>query len=164
MDMRRVLLVGVLMAMCGSAGAATYYVATTGSDAAAGSEAAPWKTINTSVGKMADGDTLMVQAGTYTETLGLYKIGVHAVPITIQAVTRRTVILEGTGAQRDCFWTNLGADVLNKGCNVVGLVIQNWTPHSAFCVCLARSHSPAKSLSRSRGSNCRYSPRQAQRL
>jgi hypothetical protein len=45
----------------------TLFVATTGSDTTGdGSEARPWKTIRTGIGKMLSGDTLVVKVGTYS--------------------------------------------------------------------------------------------------
>ena len=43
----------------------TYYVATTGSDTAAGTSAAPWKTLQKAANAVAAGDTVIVRAGTY---------------------------------------------------------------------------------------------------
>jgi len=49
--------------------AATYYVATTGSDANLGTEAAPYRTLNKGVKALKSGDTLYVRDGTYAESL-----------------------------------------------------------------------------------------------
>jgi len=56
------------LAFAGSAQAADYYVATTGSDSNPGSQAAPWRTIAHAVDKMVAGDTTYVRGGTYNET------------------------------------------------------------------------------------------------
>lgn len=55
----------------GRSGAAPtiYYVATTGSDSNAGTQAAPFRTLNRGVSVLTPGDTLRVGAGTYDETL-----------------------------------------------------------------------------------------------
>lgn len=58
------------MAVSGTAWAATYYVATNGSDSNNGSQAAPWRTIAHGSQKMAGGDTLYIRAGTYNEGIG----------------------------------------------------------------------------------------------
>ena len=49
----------------GISGAATYYVATTGSDGAAGAIGTPWLTINKCATTMVAGDTCYVRGGTY---------------------------------------------------------------------------------------------------
>jgi len=49
-----------------SADAATYYMATTGSNSNVGAEASPWLTLQYSMGRMAGGDTLIIEDGTYT--------------------------------------------------------------------------------------------------
>ncbi len=53
----------------GQAWAATYYVATNGSDSNAGSEAAPFKTIARGSKALNVGDTLYIRAGTYAEAM-----------------------------------------------------------------------------------------------
>lgn len=63
------LVVGSL-AVSRAASAAEYYVATTGSDSAAGSEAAPWATFAHAQSAVAAGDTVYFRAGTYAYTAG----------------------------------------------------------------------------------------------
>ena len=60
-----VLLGGVLGAQVGEA--ATYYVATTGSDHAEGSPDAPFRTINRAAELARPGDTVVVHSGEYRE-------------------------------------------------------------------------------------------------
>ncbi|MEK7624590.1 MAG: hypothetical protein AAB404_02650, partial [Patescibacteria group bacterium] len=50
----------------GFAAAATYYMAATGSNSNTGAEAAPWLTLQYSMARMAGGDTLIIENGTYT--------------------------------------------------------------------------------------------------
>jgi parallel beta-helix repeat protein len=50
-----------------------------------GTEAQPWKTISRATGLLQPGDTLLVKAGTYRETVTLTQSGTAAQPITIQA-------------------------------------------------------------------------------
>jgi hypothetical protein len=47
----------------------TYYVATNGNDANSCTQASPCQTIVHGISKLASGDTLLIRAGTYTETL-----------------------------------------------------------------------------------------------
>ncbi len=58
-----------------SAHAATYYVATNGSDSNPGTESAPFKTIAKGSQTMSGGDTLYIRAGTYDESLNNFKNG-----------------------------------------------------------------------------------------
>src|SRR5262249_3365233 len=50
-------------------GAQTYYVSTSGSDAAAGSAAAPWATLRHAVPLLRPGDALYLRGGTYAQAL-----------------------------------------------------------------------------------------------
>ena len=59
-----------------AATAATYYVATTGSDANPGSQAKPFQTLNKGVSLLQAGDTLYIRGGTYTPgTFGQHGTG-----------------------------------------------------------------------------------------
>lgn len=62
------LLTGVVALAPSAAQAATYYVATDGSNFFGnGSSTSPWATIGYGIGRLAGGDTLIVRAGTYTD-------------------------------------------------------------------------------------------------
>lgn len=64
-----VALLGLLTAPAATAGAATYYVATDGSDAAAGTNTwTAWLTIDKATSTMVAGDTTYVRGGTYRES------------------------------------------------------------------------------------------------
>jgi hypothetical protein len=82
---KRTLLALTIILSCSMAKAATYYVATSGSDSANGSSGTPWKTPGTSMGKLNPGDTLIITAGTYVETssYSFSKQGTASSPITI---------------------------------------------------------------------------------
>lgn len=115
----RLLLIGLtvmLLLLVASAQAATYYVSTTGDDAAAGTQGAPWRSIEASVGKLHDGDVLMVGAGTYTE--GNINPGVHATPITIQAETPRAAVIDAVGHS-----FGIGSSGSVRGIRLIGLKI-----------------------------------------
>jgi|GEM_PF-1699566 len=68
------LLVVVALNLClvTTAHAADYYVATTGNDSNAGSEAAPFKTIAYAVSRLSEGDTVYVHGGVYNETRNIH--------------------------------------------------------------------------------------------
>jgi hypothetical protein len=76
----------------------TYFVATTGNDSAAGTEAAPFRTIQHVVGQIAAGDTVYVRQGVYKERLAPLKPGnATAGYITFSSYPGETATLDGTG-------------------------------------------------------------------
>jgi parallel beta-helix repeat protein len=82
--------------------AATFYVATYGDDANAGTEELPFQTLQRGARALRAGDTLIVKGGTYPETL-LWVIpsGTSwSQPVTVQAAPGETVVLQVT-AQAD---------------------------------------------------------------
>lgn len=90
--MQRLVMLAALAAcavLSSAASAATYYVAPTGSDTAAGTLDAPWRTFQTSLPRLAPGDTLVARGGTYTE----------AVSATVQPATAaaKTTVVAYTG-------------------------------------------------------------------
>jgi len=75
-----------------TASAATYYVATTGSDTTGnGSYATPWKTISKAATTMASGDVCQIRGGTYRETVTPAASGT-----TFQAYGNEIVAIDGT--------------------------------------------------------------------
>ena len=66
-----IFMISIFAAVMTVSAASTYYVATTGSDSGAGTELEPWLTISYAVSKASDGDTIIVAAGTYDETIKL---------------------------------------------------------------------------------------------
>jgi hypothetical protein len=94
-----IILLGSLIANCQ---AATYYVATTGSDSNPGTTTQPFRTITFAYSRVVAGDIIMVQPGTYTDYTsrwGFYlnKNGMAGKPITLQSVMRGAAILDGDG-------------------------------------------------------------------
>lgn len=69
----------------------TYYVATTGSDAADGSTGTPWLTIAKASTVLVGGDTVIVRAGTYNEQINETTHGTLGSVITYQVDTGATV-------------------------------------------------------------------------
>jgi len=78
--------------------AATFYVATSGDDANVGTEKSPFQTLQRGVRVLRAGDTLIVQGGTYPETLvWVIPSGTSwSQPVTVQAAPGETVILQST--------------------------------------------------------------------
>src|SRR5690349_18978526 len=67
----------------GTAWAATYYVATNGSDSSAGTESSPWRTIAHAVKRMQAGDTTYVKGGVYSEPPRFGRSGTASAPIKL---------------------------------------------------------------------------------
>jgi hypothetical protein len=76
--------------------AATYYVSPSGSDAAAGTQAAPFATVQFGVGKLNPGDVLVLRAGDYHESVTVTQSGTSAAPILIQSYPGETAVLVGS--------------------------------------------------------------------
>ncbi len=62
-----------------------FFVSPTGSDAASGAKAAPWKTLQHACNALKPGDTAHVLAGTYTEKIRFRSSGKPGAPITLKA-------------------------------------------------------------------------------
>jgi hypothetical protein len=77
------------------AGPTTYYVATTGSDQAAGTLVAPWKTIQRCATLARPGDTCAIRAGTYRETVTPVRSGTADGHITFTAYDGECVTVSG---------------------------------------------------------------------
>src|SRR5262245_36268045 len=90
--------------------AATFYVATTGSDKHPGTAEQPFRTVRGGARGLSAGDTLIVQAGTYAEDLNnAFPSGLSwSQPVTIRAAPGATVTLTPL-AQMDVFVAFVGA-------------------------------------------------------
>ena len=74
---------------------ATYYVSPNGSDSAAGTSNAPWRTIQNAADMLQPGQTAIVSAGNYGERVSIGRSGTNAAPITLQAASGADVKLLG---------------------------------------------------------------------
>lgn len=83
-----------------SADAATYYVATNGSDSANGSLAAPFRTLTRAAGLLSAGDVVNVRGGLYKETVQITVKGTADSRIVIRSYEGETAIFDGTGTGR----------------------------------------------------------------
>ena len=96
--MTRLLFFVLTVVLCGHsglAGAATYYVATTGNNAAAGTIGAPWQTVAMALATMVAGDTTYVRGGTYTEyNLNFARSGTAGNVITLKNYPSETPIID----------------------------------------------------------------------
>lgn len=66
-----------------------------GKDDAAGSEKAPWRTINHALEQLAAGDTLYLRGGTYREQVYCAASGKPDAPITVRAYPGERAVLDG---------------------------------------------------------------------
>src|SRR3954462_10521721 len=73
----------------------TYYVSTTGGDANPGALAAPFKTIQRAANAASAGDTVIVRAGTYRETVRVPRSGTAAAPIIFRPYPNERVTISG---------------------------------------------------------------------
>ncbi|MGE3539044.1 MAG: right-handed parallel beta-helix repeat-containing protein [Candidatus Tectimicrobiota bacterium] len=91
--------------------AATYYVATTGDDNATGTGAQPLRTLRKGAGKLRAGDTLIIKAGTYRETLlDVFPSGTSwSQAVTVRAEQGATVTLSPP-AKTDLFLSFVGSN------------------------------------------------------
>ena len=91
-------------------GGSTFYVSPTGSDSAAGSSGAPWRTIQKAASTLLAGQTAIVTAGNYGERVSITRSGTLAAPITLQVASGADVKLLGfdvTGSN----WVLNGFDI-----------------------------------------------------
>ena len=107
--MPQLLLCIVLLSFVLTGKAANWYVATNGSDSAAGTLAAPLRTITKAFSKAGIGDTIQVRGGTYREAVALVgKSGSAGSPITLTSYTNETAVLSGLDVQTLTWTTNSG--------------------------------------------------------
>lgn len=120
-----------------SAQATTYYVATSGNNAADGlTTASAFRSIAYAVGRVAPGDTIQVRGGSYTENVTISRPGSATQWITLQAYPGETPLLRSSGSgptiyfyHADCDEDVVGTGNGNSDCralywNVQGLTVQ----------------------------------------
>ncbi len=116
------------------AGAADYYVSPTGSDANAGTQSAPFRTIGRAYSRAVGGDRILAQPGTYTDYqsgwgLHLNKSGTASAPITIKSVQRGLAIINaGSQSNRPYAFYVDGAYNVIDGFKITG------APNSAVTI------------------------------
>ena len=117
--MNRILLSAVALAATATAArAATWHVATTGNDSAAGSASAPWRTIQHASDLVAPGDTVVIHAGSYLGFL-VTTVATQAQPIVF--IADGHVTIEGSQTtDRDAVHIEGAAWVTIEGLEVIG--------------------------------------------
>lgn len=93
----------------GVAGAATYYVATSGNDASNGSIATPFRTITKGAAVARPGDTVSVRGGVYNEIVKASVKGTAAARITIQSYPGEKAVIDGSGTAAATDLVQLGS-------------------------------------------------------
>lgn len=112
--------VAAALAIGSVARAATFHVSTTGSDAAAGTSAAPWRTIQRAADAVAPGDTVVVHPGSYVGFTVVAR-GTQAAPIAF--IADGAVAIDGAAtAERDAILIDGGAWIRIEGFTVTGAV------------------------------------------
>jgi parallel beta-helix repeat protein len=131
----------------GAAGAATYYVATTGSDTNPCTQAAPCATVARAGSQMVPGDTVYLRGGTYTTPIRETSLpsGTSSGPITVAAFPGEMVTIKPTGGAR-CITLETGnsigylvfdrliCDGINSvgGANAEGVLVERTHAHIRF--------------------------------
>lgn len=137
-----------------AAEAATYYVATTGSDSNPGTSSSPWRTVRYAVSKMVAGDTTYVRGGTYTESgIRFRRSGTQSAPIKLlnapgqfpiincsskSATTTNSVLFQNSSGYRYAIgWINLeGFEIRNCHNGILfynlhdSVIRRNWIHHN----------------------------------
>jgi parallel beta-helix repeat protein len=85
------------MSIATSASAVDRFVSLTGSDTAAGTITAPWKTIQKAANTAKAGDNVFIRAGTYKERVQINVSGTSTAPITFSNYLSEVVVLDETG-------------------------------------------------------------------
>ncbi|MEN6548514.1 MAG: right-handed parallel beta-helix repeat-containing protein [Armatimonadia bacterium] len=98
---------------------ATYFVATNGSDDAAGTSSTPWRNINHAVPLLQSGDVLIIRDGTYNEYVDLDLLAKASPAITIQAENPRKAIINSGNDNS----IGIGAWQPVQGVRLVGLKV-----------------------------------------
>ncbi len=89
-----ILLLG--LALAGSIFAAEFHVSPAGDDAGPGTAPAPWRTLQQAADRARAGDTVLVHAGTYRESVRITHGGTTAARLVFTAAGDGEVVLDGT--------------------------------------------------------------------
>ena len=97
----------LLLSLPLGAAATSYFVSESGNDSNAGTQAAPWRTIQKAANTVAAGDTVVLMDGTYTEgSIGFNRSGTAAKPITFVAANKWAAVVASTSGCQPGFSIN----------------------------------------------------------
>jgi len=116
----------------GSSSGKSWFVSATGSDSAAGTLAAPFKTITKAVGVATAGDTIELRAGTYTEAVVIRTAGTSTARITLRGYTAdlpARPVLQRSGSGPTIYFYNDACDegTIGTGSGNVDCFASWWT-------------------------------------
>jgi len=118
-------------ALISLASGAVYYVSTSGSDANAGTQTAPWRTVQHAATSVKAGDTVNIRAGVYNEAVTPSVSGSAAAgSITFQSYPGETATIDGTGLKVSNGQSGLFNIANLNYITVSGLEIRNFTSKS----------------------------------
>jgi len=108
----------------------TFYVATDGDDANAGTQESPFQTIRRGAQALRAGDTLIVQGGTYSQDSDHIVIPSGASssePVTVQAASGGSVLIQATGRiDTIVFFEDGSHDIIFDGFSLDGNDLATW--------------------------------------
>ena len=156
-------------ALINLASGAVYYVSTSGSDSSAGSQTAPWRTIQHAATSVKAGDTVNIRSGVYNEAVTPSVSGSAAAgSITFQSYPGETAVIDGTGLKvvngQSGLFNISGRDYIT----VSGLEIRNFTSKSdsqvPVGIYVERRRRPHPAPEQPRSQHHDHSPRQRRQL
>lgn len=106
---------GVGAGFCDGPPENAYYVSTTGSDSAAGTINAPWRTLSHAVNSVGPGDTVLVADGRYEGFRNFSRSGTDDQPITVKANGDNVFLDRGLAGNRDIVEINGVSDFVLDG-------------------------------------------------
>ncbi len=110
-----------------------YYVSTSGGDANAGTEAAPFKTIQKAADTAVAGDTVYILAGSYNERVVPVNSGSSGNYITYSAYQNDIVTIDGSGIRLPDDWGGLFDLSELSYIKVIGLKVRDAGPSDNHC-------------------------------
>jgi parallel beta-helix repeat protein len=126
-----------MVATAASANAANLYVSLSGNNANAGTQAAPFRTLNWAGVKAKPGDVIYVRGGVYNETVNIMSKGTVTAPILFTAYPGEKPIFDGTGLNATVLFSLNQTDYVEASFfevrNASNIAMSGWmTKHTSF--------------------------------